>query len=627
MNYLSAENLSKSFNERQLFANITFGINRGQKIALVGPNGCGKTTLFRILAGQEKSDTGIVVLNKSIRFAYLDQDPYLDPELPVIDVLFATGNDTTKAIKAYEHSMLHPEDIDAMQTAIEMMDNMKAWDYEQKVKQIVSRLGVINFEQKVKTLSGGQKKRLALARVLIEEPDLLLLDEPTNHLDIETIEWLENTLSGSQMTMLLITHDRYFLDAVCNEVVEIDNGEIYKYRGNYSYFLEKKDERETQQAATVDKARNLMRKELEWMRRQPKARGTKAKYRVDAFDDLKEKAAGKKTNDKLELSVTTSYMGSKVLELNHISHGYQNKELIKEFSYTFKKKDRIGIVGRNGAGKTTLLNILTKQLQPQVGNLSWGETTIFGYYSQSGLILQEDMRVIEWAKEFAEVVKMADGSTISVGMLLQHFLFTPTQQHGYISKLSGGERKRLMLLGILLKSPNFLVLDEPTNDLDIQTLNVLEDFLVNYPGCLIVVSHDRYFMDKLIDHVFVFEGDGYIRDFPGNYTDYREWKKEQEDTLKTPGKKKDSDTRTSAAPVATIVSSEKKKMSFKEKTEYETLEKEIEKLEAEKAELYTKLTAGTENVQELTAWSKRIEEIDKTLEAKSTRWIELAEKA
>jgi ATP-binding cassette subfamily F protein uup len=625
MNYLSAENIAKSFNEKWLFQNITIGINQGQKIALVGANGTGKSTMFKILVGKMQSDGGSVVINKNIRATYLDQDPDFDGDLTVMQALFVGENESQKAIAEYERCLQNPEDGDAFQKAMERMDLLKAWDYEQKVKTIVTKLGVIDFEQKVNTLSGGQKKRLALAKVLIEEPDLLMLDEPTNHLDLETIEWLENILSTSAMTLLLITHDRYFLDSVATEIIELDNGEIFKYKGNYSYFLEKKEERQQQEAASIDKAKNTYRKELDWMRRQPKARGTKAKYRVDAFAELDKKAHSARSDEKLSLQVITARQGNKVLELHNVSKAFGSSKFIDDFSYIFKKKDRIGVIGKNGIGKSTLLNMLTGSLKPDTGEVIKGETTKVGYYSQTGLAIKEDMRVIDVLKDVAEIITLADGSTVSVSKLLELFLFNATKQYTFISKLSGGEKKRLNLLKVLITNPNFLILDEPTNDLDIVTLNVLEDFLEQFPGCLMIVSHDRYFMDRLVDHIFIFEGDGQIRDFPGNYTDYREWLKENDqEKLKEPAINKNM---APAAVSSSSTSSDKKKMSFNEKKEYETLEKEIEKLENEKADLIAKLNAGSGNHAELAEWSKKISALEKELDTKSSRWLELADKA
>jgi ATP-binding cassette subfamily F protein uup len=618
MNYLSAEALAKSYNEKWLFRDVSIGVSRGQKVALVGINGSGKSTLLNILSGKIAPDGGKVVLSKDIRVGYLDQNPDFQGSHTVTEALFAADNAMLKAVNEYERCLNDPALHDKLQGAMEKMDDLQAWDYEQKVKQIISKMGIKNLEQKIDTLSGGQKKRVAMARVLIEEPDFLIMDEPTNHLDLETIEWLEGLLSTQNTTLLLVTHDRYFLDRVANQIVELDNGKLYTYKGNYSYFLEKKAEREQQTLAEIDKAKNLMRKELDWMRRQPKARGTKSKSRIDAFYELKDKATSAKPVQKLELNVTTSRQGGKIIEVENISKSFQNKKMVDNFSYVFKKKDRIGIVGKNGIGKSTLLNMLTGTLKPDSGKVTKGDTTLIGHFSQEGLEIKEDKRVIEVVKEIAEVITMGDGQTVSVSKFLEYFQFTPEMQYTFISKLSGGEKKRLQLLKILVRNPNFLILDEPTNDLDIVTLNVLEDFLINFSGSLLVVSHDRYFMDQLVDHLFVFQGDGAIKDFPGNYTDYREWADEQES--KAASKPEAKKVESAKAP------EEKKKLSFNEKKEHETLEKEIAALESEKETLVEKLNSGGSHI-EITEWSKEIDRISKLVEQKTERWLELEEKA
>ncbi len=627
MNYLSAENISKSYNENWLFQNINFGVGRGQKIALVGVNGSGKSTLLKILAGKVTSDGGQVAMSKDITIGFLDQDPEFIAGQKVSEALFNPNSEIVKAIKAYELSIENPENEAAFQKAMERMEALNAWDYDQRVKQIVSYMGIQNQEQTVETLSGGQKKRVAMARVLIDLPDLLIMDEPTNHLDLDTIEWLEGFLSTQNTTLLMVTHDRYFLDKVCTEIVELDRGEIFRYKGGYSYFLERKAEREQQLQSTTEKARNLMKKELEWMRRQPKARGTKAKYRIEAFGDLKEKAAGKEEVQKLELNIKQTRQGNKVIEVEHIFKKFGDKKIVEDFSYIFKKKDRIGIVGKNGMGKSTLLNMLTGELAPDKGRLDKGETTLFGYFSQSGLEMKEDMRVIEVVKEIAEYITLGDGTTIGVSKFLEYFLFPPALQYTPVSKLSGGERKRLHLMRILIKNPNFLVLDEPTNDFDLTTLNVLEDFLMNFGGCLIIVSHDRYFMDRLVEQLFVFEGDGHVKIFNGNYTDYRE---ELEEQTKL-GNAKPSITNSTFAETKKEVTNDElgsssKKMSFKEKKEYDDLEKDIQKLEAKKADLVEKLNSGKGSYQDLADWSAEIEKIATSVEEKSMRWMDLAEK-
>ena len=620
MNYLSAESISKSYNENWLFKDVTIGINSGQKVALVGINGSGKSTLLRILAGKVKSDSGKVVMRKDIRVGYLDQDPQFDNATTVFNALFSSENQVLTAIKEYEDALLHPENK-GLQEAMEKMDLLKAWDYEQKVKQIISKLGLPDLEQHISNLSGGQKKRVAMARVLIEDPELLIMDEPTNHLDLESIEWLETLLSSQQVTLLLVTHDRYFLDRVATEIIELDGGVIYPYKGNYSYFLEKKADRELREMAEIDKAKNLMRKELEWMRRQPKARGTKSKARIDAFYDLKEKATSKRDTQKLELDIKTTRQGGKVIETAHLKKVFGDKKIINDFSYIFKKKERIGIIGRNGTGKSTFLNMLAGLIPPDSGKIDKGETTVIGYYTQKGLVITEDQRVLEVVKDIAEVITLSNGQTLNASQFLQYFLFPPSMQHTFVSKLSGGERKRLQLLKILITNPNFLILDEPTNDFDLATLNVLEDFLMNFSGCLLVVSHDRYFMDKLVDHLFIFEGEGEIKDFPGNYTDWRELK-EEEDELKEQLKKEPA-KKEEPKPANT---SEKKKLSFQEKKEYDTLETEIMELEEKKLLLIEKLNSGSGSHEDIIVTSKEIEKVISLVENKTIRWLELSER-
>jgi len=625
MNYLSAENIAKSFGDRWLFRHLNFGISQGQRVALVGVNGSGKTTLLNVLAGTLPPDEGSVSTRKEIRIGYLGQNPAFEEEQTVQQNIFAMQNRTLELIRQYEAAVADPgTSAAAMQQLMERMDERQAWDFEVKVKQILSRLGIHNLNDKVKQLSGGQRKRVALARVLIEEPDMLIFDEPTNHLDLDTIEWLENLLSTQNTTLLMVTHDSYFLDKVANEIAELDNGQLYSYKGNYSYFLEKKAEREEAALAETEKARNLMRKELDWIRRQPKARGTKAKYRVDAFEELKEKAAKKTAAPQLELSVKTTRQGGKIIEVEHISKSFGQKKIVDDFSYVFKKKDRIGIVGPNGAGKSTFLNMLTGKLAPDAGVIDAGQTTVFGYYTQDELTFKEDQRVIDIVKEIAEVVEMANGEVITASQFLQHFQFAPPQQYTFVSKLSGGEKRRLQLLRVLIKNPNFLILDEPTNDLDIITLNILEDFLLNFGGCLLIVSHDRYFMDRLVEHLFVFEGDGQIRNFPGNYTDYREWLKEQE-------KREQQTKQVTATPTPAPVQKQeqapaKRKATYNEKKEYERLEQEIARLEARKSELIDTMNSGsTTDHEQLLALATELEKLSADLEEKEFRWLELAE--
>jgi ATP-binding cassette subfamily F protein uup len=618
MNYLSAESVSKSFSDKWLFKNVSIGISKGERVALVGVNGSGKSTLLNILSGIMPPDEGKVSVRKEITVGYLGQHPQFEENKTVLDTLFSSKNPALEAVKAYEQAL---EGVGNLDQAIERMEALKAWDYEVKIKQIMGKLGIHDLEKPVKHLSGGQRKRVAMARVLIEQPDLLIMDEPTNHLDLDTIEWLENLIATQQQTLLLVTHDRYFLDRVANEIVEINNGQLFRYKGNYSYFLEKKAERELAQEAETDKAKNLMRKELEWMRRQPKARGTKSKSRIDAFYELKDKASRQNNSSTIELSMKAVRQGGKVIEVEKINKNFSGQSVVKDFSYVFKKMDRIGVIGKNGVGKTSFLNMLTGKIQPDSGTIDKGATTTIGYYTQDELSFKEDQRVIDVVLEIAEVVTMANGQVVTASQFLQYFLFTGAMQYSVVSKLSGGEKRRLQLLKILIKNPNFLILDEPTNDLDIVTLNILEDFLQNFPGCLIIVTHDRYFMDQLVDHLFVFEGEGKIKDFPGNYTDYREWLEEEKKELST--------TKQAFAPVLSkselVQNTGKKKITFKEKQEYEQLEKEINQLEKQKKQLIEKMNNGSVNHQELAQSASQVEDIDRQLAAKSDRWLELAE--
>jgi ATP-binding cassette subfamily F protein uup len=625
MNYLSAEGVSKSFGEKKLIENVSLGIARGEKVALVGINGSGKSTLLKMLAGQLPPDSGTVSIRKGIKVAIMSQNPVFEEDSSIMENIFAIHNPALDAIKTYEACIADPNtDTDKLQQAMNKMDELSAWDYEQKVKQILSQLGLDNLQQKISELSGGQRKRVSMASILISEPDLLIMDEPTNHLDLETIEWLENQLDTQNQALLLVTHDRYFLDRVANQIVELENGQLHRYKGNYAYYLEKKAERVAQAEVEVEKARNLMRKELEWMRRQPKARGTKAQYRIDAFHELKDKASQKTDTSKLELSVKAARQGGKILELEHVSKQFGDKVLIDDFSYTFKKKDRVGIVGKNGVGKTTFLNILTGSLPPDNGIADIGQTTVFGYYSQEVDDLDDNKRIIEVVKDIAEVVVVGKNQTITASQFLTHFLFPPSVQYTPVGKLSGGEKRRLQLLKVLIKNPNFLILDEPTNDLDIVTLNVLEDFLDAYEGCLLLVSHDRYFMDRLVEHIFVFEGNGAIKDFPGNYSEYRNWKSEVEAEERAAASAA-AVKPVASAPVVTEAVSAKKKLSFAEKREYEALESEIAMLEEQKQQLIEKLNAGSENHEELTEWATSIERLSNLIDEKTDRWLTLAE--
>jgi ATP-binding cassette subfamily F protein uup len=636
MNLLSVEGLSKSYGEKQLFKDLSFGIAQGEKVALVARNGTGKSTLLRILCSKDTAEEGRVVFRKDLRISFLDQNPVFNEELSIIDAVLLAENEITLAIKRYEKIIdAQTDEMDAQQSkeleqAMAQMDNTNAWAYEVRVKQVLDKLGLIKLNQQLKTLSGGQKKRVALAKVLIEEPDLLIMDEPTNHLDVDMIEWLEEYLENKDLSLFLVTHDRYFLDNVCNKIIELDNQKLFTYQGNYSYFLEKKSEREFNAAREVDKAQNLMRKELEWIRRMPKARGTKSKSRVDAFYDLKEKATEKRQINDMELNVKMSRIGGKVIEMKKVYKSYDDFKILKGFDYTFKTGERIGIVGKNGIGKTTFLNLITGKEEPDSGKINVGETIVFGYYSQAGLTLKEDKRVIEVVKDnIAEVISLGDGSKVSASQFLTLFQFPPEMQYTYVSKLSGGEKRRLFLLTVLVKNPNFLILDEPTNDLDLLTLQTLEEFLIHFKGCLVVVSHDRYFMDKLVDHLFVFEGDGEVKDFSGNYREWREQVTEDELALKKKQKQLLSDQKNEKnveeSNSTTANQSKLKKKSFKEKYEFEQLQNEIAHLEKEKQDLNEKLAASNGTHDEIIDWSRRIGEVISAIDEKELRWLALSE--
>jgi ATP-binding cassette subfamily F protein uup len=619
MNYLSLENLTKSFGDRKILNSISIGVDQGQKIALVGVNGSGKSTLLKIITGLESPDSGEVVFRNDITVRSLVQNPKFETSKSVLDAVFDSDDEALQLLNRYQKVMLHAERgesvNDEMQEVIERIDALNAWDQESQVKQILGKLGLTDLEADVTQLSGGQQKRVAMAQVLIQKPDLLILDEPTNHLDIDSIEWLEGYLSQANMALILVTHDRYFLEKVTNEIVELEQGKIFRYKGDYGNFLEKKLERHESESASIDKAQNLYRKELDWIRRQPKARGTKAKYRVDAFEDTKSKAfSGQKTAG-LDLNATTSRQGKKVMEIEKLSHAFGDKKLIENFSYVFPKKDRVGIVGANGSGKTTFLKLITQEIEANSGTIETGQTTKIGYYRQQELRFNDEQTVIDFAKEIAEFVEYGKGQLIPVSQFLTRFLFPPEVQYKPIGKLSGGEKRRLQLLKILIKSPNFLILDEPTNDLDLITLNTLESFLESFDGCIILVSHDRYFVDKLVDHLFVFDGAGDIRDYNGNYTD---WRLEEVAKSKEPAKPK------VVAP-APVVEKERRKLNFKEKTEFETIEKEMPKLEAEKVKLNEKMNVGSTDHEELIFWAKELERINNQLEQHELRWLELSE--
>jgi ABC transport system ATP-binding/permease protein len=633
MNLLSVENLSKNYGEKSLFEGISFGIEQGQKVALVAKNGTGKSTLMKILSGQDVPDRGKVTLRKDIRVAYLDQNPVFPSESTVFESAFHSDLPILKVVREYERCLAEyemnrghePQTLNLkLQTELELatakMDESNAWDYESRIRQVLSTFRIHHFDQKIKELSGGQIKRLALAHALIDQPDFLMLDEPTNHLDIDMVEWLEGFLSRSSITLLLVTHDRYFLDNLCDEIIEIENGKLYTYKGNYSYFVEKKAEREFNEGRELDKTRSHLRSELEWVRKMPKARTTKSKARLDAFDELKEKAAGKKKEEALTLNIKMNRIGGKVIEMKKVYKAYGDLQILRSFDFTFKTGERIGVVGYNGSGKSTFLNLITGLEQVDSGKINVGDTVIFGYYSQQGMKLKEDKRVIEVVKDIADVIPLADGTKVSASSFLTMFQFTPEMQHTFVSKLSGGEKRRLYLLTVLIKNPNFLILDEPTNDLDLITLNILEEFLLNYKGCLLIVSHDRYFMNKLVDHLFVFEGGGKVADFNGTYSEWREKKEAME---KAEAKRQRDEK--SVAKAVEKKAEEKKKISFKEKFEFEQLEKDMASLEEEKKELNEKLNSGSGTHEELMQWSRRYEEVINLLDEKSFRWLELSE--
>lgn len=620
MNYLSAEQISKSYQDRWLFRGLSIGISKGEKFALVGENGTGKTTLISILSGALPSDEGQVVVREGVRIGSLVQQPVAEPTASVFDILFSGQNEVARVVREYEECLNHPEAPgDRFQELLVKMEELNAWDYEAKVKEITSRLGITDLTKTFSELSGGQRKRTFLARLLLTAPDLLLLDEPTNHLDLDAIEWLEKYLAARDITLIMVTHDRYFLDQVANEILELDRGKLFRYAGNYSYFLEKKSEREEMLRSEVAKARNLLKKELEWMRRQPKARGTKAKYRVDAFYELKEKASQNLGRERLELDVSESRQGGKVLEINNLYSSFNNLITVKNFSYTFKKKDRIGIVGRNGIGKSTFLNLLSGTLKPDSGEVLPGLTTRFGYFRQETEDLNPANRLIEEVKQIAEFLTLSDGTQVSASRFLEQFLFTPEKQYTFIEKLSGGEKKRLQLLKVLIRNPNFLILDEPTNDFDMDTLNVLEEFLEKFSGCLLLVSHDRYFMDKLVDQLFVFEGDGAIRVFNGNYSDYRmELATDESETELPAAQGIQASTDSAPAP--------NRKVSLNERKEHEKLLVEISELEEENKNLESELNSGITDHIRITEITSRMKIVSDQVKIKMQRWIELEEK-
>lgn len=620
MNYLSVEHISKSYGDQILFEDLNFGIEKGQKVALVARNGAGKSSLFKILVGLDTPDGGIISYNREVRIGFLAQEHGLDDNLTILENIFIAKNPMTRAIAAYEKALLE-NDNDALHRAHDQMDQTGAWDYEAKAKQILGGLEIHDLEKVVGQLSGGQKRRIALAKVLIEEPDLVFLDEPTNHLDLDMIEWLEEFLNRSNMTIFMITHDRYFLENITDEILELENKQIYKYKGNFSYYLEKKAERETLEESSREKAMNLFKRELEWARKMPKARTTKSKSRLDSFEELKEKVRKNTDPDALELEINISRLGSKIVELHRVKKSYGETNIINGFDYVFKTGEKVGLVGRNGTGKSTFLNLLTQQIEPDGGKVIVGETVVYGYYSQTGIPLKDGQRVIEAVREVAEYIPLKKGKTITAAQMLERFLFPKHTHFNYIEKLSGGEKKRLQLLLLLMKNPNFMILDEPTNDLDVFTLSALEEYLQHYPGCLIIVSHDRYFLDKLVDHVFVLDGHGNVRDIFGSYSTFRATMDEMAKAEKDRVQAKEL----AATSVKEEATKAKTKISYKDKFEFDQLEKEIPVLEKKKKELEEKLSQVLDKHNELMAVSDQLGKVVEELDAKSLRWLELSE--
>ena len=620
ISYLQVENVTKSFGELVLFENISFLLAKDQKIALVAKNGAGKTTLFNILCGKDTPDTGSIKFHKDISIGFLEQEPVFDENNTVLEQVFLSSGEMMHIIGEYENS-LKSGDKKRIELAMEKMDALTAWDYESKIKQILGKLKIENYDQKMGTLSGGQRKRVALANTLIREPDLLILDEPTNHLDLDMIEWLEEYLKKSSITLLMVTHDRYFLDRVCNEVIELDNRQLFRYSGNYTNFLEKREERLMNDNLNVEKARNLMRKELEWIRRMPKARTTKSKSRIDSFYELKEQAKGRTTEKQMKLNVKGNRLGTKIIDITDLSKSFDHIKIVENFSYNFIRYEKAGIIGNNGTGKTTLLNLLTGSVKPDSGTIEVGTTITFGYYKQDGIQFDNNLKVIEVAREIAETVKLGDSTIMSVSQFLNYFLFPPETQHAFVYKLSGGEKRRLYLATVLMRNPNFLILDEPTNDLDILTLNVLEEYLHNFKGCVLIVSHDRFFMDKVVDHMFVFKGVGIVKNFPGNYSDFRDYKLKKEKKQSHVVKDEKKNETIKVKPVKKTI----KKLSFKEQQEFEHLTLEIGQLETEYKELESALSSGTLNNEKAIETSIKLGDLIAIIDVKTNRWLELSE--
>lgn len=624
--YIQAENLSKRWGEQLLFENIAFTIFEGQKVALIAANGTGKSTLLNLLAGQDTPDTGTITVTNDVSIGYFEQITRLNPSNTVLEEIFESDSIKLRTVKEFEKAVAaNRQDLIAEISA--KMDELNAWDMETEIKQILTQLKINDFDQRVEELSGGQQKRVALAKVLIHKPDFLILDEPTNHLDLDMIEWLEAYLEKTRSTLLMVTHDRYFLDRVCNEIIEMEDNRIYRYQGNYSWFLEKRNERIEIQQASVSKAKNLLRTELEWMRRMPKARSHKAKYRTDSFYELKEKAGRVVNQDQMQLNVKSSRLGKKIIEIKNISKSYPGITLIENFSYTFSRFEKVGIIGKNGSGKTTFLNLITGADRPDAGTVESGQTVRFGYYRQEGIRFKPGERVIDAVNQIAEYILFDDGTRMSSSQLLTRFLFPPDTQYNYIEKLSGGEQRRLYLCTVLMQNPNFLILDEPTNDLDILSLNVLEEYLRNFGGCVIIVSHDRFFMDKIADHIFVFDGKGGITDFPGNYTQYRDHELQEKEELKSLLESEQRrESPVAATPEKETKRPEKKKLSFKEKREFEQLESELEILEKEKSAIEELLNSGTLSHEELYIRSEELVRMKTLMDEKELRWLELSEK-